>query len=163
MEYPVKIEGFEGHRLAVTSDEFISNSKLLMDGQPAPSGEKRGEFILHRKSGSKVIAQLTSSYLGFDPVPRLTIDGKVIQVMPPLDRFEWVWSAIPLILFFTGGLLGTLFGILGFAFNVRVFRTQRSNLQKFLLTAMITLLSAGLTYGLPVTWTFLMKLVLHRS
>ena len=163
MEYPVKIEGFEGHRLAVTSDEFISNSKLLMDGQPAPSGEKRGEFIVYKNNGSKVIAQLTSAYLGFDPVPRLTIDGKVFQIMPPLDRFEWVWSGIPLILFFTGGIAGTLFAILGFAYNVRIFRTQRSNLQKILLTAMITLLSAGLTYGLPVIWTLLMKLVLHKS
>ncbi len=163
MQYPVKVEGFEGHRLAVTSDEFISNPRLLVDDQPASSGQKRGEFILYRNNGSKVIAQLTSTTMGFDPVPRLTIDGKVVQIMEPLDRFEWIWSAIPLILFFTGGILGTLFGILGFAFNVRVFRTQRSLLQKFLLTTLISIVSAGLTYGLPVIATPMINLVFHKS
>jgi len=162
MEYPVKIEGFEGHRLAVTSDELISNPKLLIDGQPAQAGQKRGEFIIHRNNGSKVIAQLTSATLGFDPVPRLSLDGNKIQVMPPLDRFEWVWSAIPLILFFIGGVLGTLCGILAFAFNVRVFRSERSTLQKFLLTILISSLSAGITFGLPVLATPLINLILHK-
>ena len=60
MQYPVKIEGFEGQTLAVTSDELISNPILLIDGQPAPKGEKRGEFLVHRNNGSKGIAQLTS-------------------------------------------------------------------------------------------------------
>jgi hypothetical protein len=83
--------------------------------------------------------------------------------LEPLDRFEWVWSGIPLILFLTSGLLGTLFGILAFAFNVRVFRTQRSNLEKFLLTALISIASAGITYGLPVIATPLMNLVFHKS
>jgi len=163
MEHTVKIEGFEGHHLAVTSDGLISNPKLLIDDQPAPNGQRRGEFILHKNNGSIVIAQVTSTALGFDPVPRLSIDGKTIQILEPLDRFEWVWSGIPLILFLTSGLLGTLFGILAFAFNVRVFRTQRSNLEKFLLTALISIASAGITYGLPVIATPLMNLVFHKS
>jgi hypothetical protein len=162
MQYPVKVEGFEGHTLAVTSDELISNPKLLIDGQPAPSGQKRGEFILHRKDGSKGIAQLSSAYMGFDSVPRLTIDGQAIQIMPPLDRFEWVWSGIPLILVFFGGLLGTLCGILAFAFNVRIFRSQRSSVRKLLLSALISLVSAGITYGLPVIATPLINLIFHK-
>jgi hypothetical protein len=162
MQYPVNIEGFEGHTLAVTSDELISNPKLLIDGQSAPIGEKRGEFIVYRNNGSKGIAQLTSTSLGLDPVPHLTIDGKAIQIMPPLDRFEWVWSGIPMILFFVGGLLGTLCGVLAFAFNVRVFRTQRSSVQKLLLTALISLVSAGITYGLPFITTPLINLIFHK-
>jgi len=163
MEYTVKIEGFEGHQLAVTSDELISNPKLLIDGQPAPNGQRRGEFILHKNNGSIVIAQVTSAALGFDPVPRLSIDGKPIQIKEPLDRFEWVWSGIPLILFLTSGLLGTLFGILAFAFNVRVFRSQRSSLEKLLLTALISIASAGFTYGLPIIATPMMNLIFHKS
>jgi len=162
MQYPVKIEGFEGHTLAVTSDELISNPILLIDGQPAPKGEKRGEFLVYRNNGSKGIVQLTSASMGLDPVPHLFIDGKVIQIMPPLDRFEWVWSGIPMILFFVGGLLGTLCGILAFAFNVRVFRTQRSSVQKLLLTALISLVSASITYGLPVITTPLINLIFHK-
>jgi len=164
MQYPVKIEGFEGHRLAVTSDEFISNPKLLIDGKPAPAGQQRGQFILHKNDGTKVVAQITNASLGFDPVPHLSLDGKKIQVMEPLDRFEWVWSGIPLILFFIGNVyLGTICSIMAFAFNVRVFRSSRSNLQKFLLTALISGLAAGITYGLPVIIPLLINLFLHKS
>jgi len=163
MQFPVKIEGFEGHHLAVTSDEFISNPQLLIDGQPAPSGQKRGEFILQRSNGTEANAQLTSSYLGFDPVPRLSVDGKIIQIMEPLERIAWVWSGIPLILFFVGRILGTLFGILAFAYNVRVFRSQRSSREKYLLTALISAASAGLTYGLPFITVPVMKLIFHTG
>jgi hypothetical protein len=163
MQYLIKVDGFEGHQIAVTSDEFISNPKLLIDGQPAPNGQKRGEFIVYRNNGSKGIAQFTSASMGFDPVPHLTIDGKVIQIMPPLDWFEWVWSGIPLILFFVGGLLGVLCGIMAFAFNLRVFRTQRSSVQKLLLTALISLVSAGITYGLPLLTNPLLNLIFHKS
>jgi len=163
MEYPIKIEGFEGHHLSVTSDEFISNPKLLIDGQPAPSGQRRGEFILHRNDDSKVVAQITSAYFGFDPVPQLSIDGKKLRIMQPLELFEWFWSGIPLILFFVGGLLGTLFGILAFAFNVRVFRSQRTSLEKILLAAVISSASAGITYGLPFITTPLINLIFYGS
>ena len=163
MEYSVNIDGFEGHQLAVTSDEFFSNPKILMDGQPAASGQKRGEFILRKNNGAKVTALVTSAYLGFDPVPHLSLDGKVIQIMPPLDRFEWVWSAIPLILFFVGGMLGALCSILALAFNVRVFRSRRGLLEKFVLTALISIVSAGITFGLPVLTTPLINLIFHKG
>jgi len=163
MQFPVKIEGFDGHQLAVTSDEFISNPKFLVDGQVAPIGQKRGEFILHGNNGSQMIAQLTSAHLGFDPVPRLSIDGKTVQIMGPLNLFAWVWSGIPLILFFYGGILGALFGILAFAYNVRVFRSEKSIWEKYLRTALISILSAGITYGLPFIVTLFIKLVSHTG
>jgi len=163
MQYPFKIEGFDGHILAVTSDEFFSSPRLLIDGQPAASGQSRGEFILHNNTGSKMTAQLTSAYLGFDPVPKLSVDGKIIQIMEPLKWFVWVWSGIPLILFFYGGILGTLFGILAFAFNVRVFRSQRSNPEKYLQTAVISIVSAVLTYGVPLISAPLMNLFFHKG
>jgi hypothetical protein len=163
MQYPIKIEGFEGHQLAVTSEEFFSSPKLLLDGQPAPKGKNRGEFILHNINGTDSTVQLTSAYMGFDPVPRLSVAGKSIQIMEPVDRFEWAWSGIPLILVIVGGVLGTLFGIVAFAFNVRVFRSQRSLLKKFLLTALISAVSAGLTYGVPVIAAPLIKLVFHTG
>jgi Sec-independent protein secretion pathway component TatC len=83
--------------------------------------------------------------------------------MEPLDWFAWIWSGIPLILFFVGGVLSTLFGILAFAFNVRVFRSERSNREKYLLTALNSIVSAGITYGLPVIATPLINLVFHKS
>lgn len=162
MEYPINVEGFEGHRLAVTSDEFISNPLLLVDGQPAPAGKKRGQFILHKNDGTEAIAQISSAAFGFDPVPHLSIDGKTIKVMKRLDWFEWFWSGLPLILLFTGNVLvGTLCSIFGFAFNVRIFRSERTTLQKLALTALVSGAAAGITYGLPAIISLLINLFSH--
>jgi len=163
MEYPVKIDGFEGHKLAVTSAEMFANPKLLVDGQSASQGQKRGEFILRKNNGSKVVAQVTAAYLGFDPVPQLIIDGKTIQIMEPLKMYQWIWSGIPLFLFFIGGVLGTLISILAFAINVRVFRSQRSSPLKYLITALVTIVSVGIYYGLPIITTPLINLIFHKS
>jgi len=163
MEYPVKIDGFEGHKLAVTSAEMFANPKLLVDGQSASQGQKRGEFILRKNNGAKVIAQVTAAYLGFDPVPQLIIDGKTIQIMEPLKMYQWIWSGIPLFLFFIGGVLGTLISILAFAINVRVFRSQRSSPLKYLITALVTIVSVGIYYGLPIITTPLINLIFHKS
>jgi len=163
MEYPVKIEGFEGHQLAVTSAEMFANPQLLIDGQSASQGQKRGEFILRKNNGAKVNAQVTAAYLGFDPVPQLIIDGKTIQIMEPLKSYQWVWSGIPLFLFFVGGVFGTLCSIIAFAINVRVFRSQRSSPLKYLITAMVTIISVGIYYGLPIITTPLINLIFHKS
>jgi len=163
MEYPVKIEGFEGHQLAVTSAEMFANPKLLIDGQSASQGQKRGEFILRKNNGSKIIAQVTAAYLGFDPVPQLIIDGKTIQIMEPLKIYQWVWSGIPLFLFFIGGVFGTLCSIIAFAINVRIFRSQRSTVVKYFATALVTVLSVGIYYGLPIITTPLINLIFHKS
>jgi len=163
MEYPVNIQGFEGHQLAVTSVEMLTNPEFLIDGQPAPKGQNRGQFILRKNNGSKVIAQINSAFLGFDPVPHLSIDGKIIQIMEPLERLQWVWSGIPLFLYFIGGVLGTLCGILAFAINVRIFRSQRSGFAKYLITTMVSLASMGIYYILPIITSPLINLVFRKS
>ena len=163
MEYPVKIEGFEGHQLTVTSAEMFANPKLLIDGQSASQGQKRGQFILRKNNGSKVVAQVTAAYLGFDPVPELIIDGKTIQIMEPLKPYQWVWSGIPLFLFFIGGVFGTLCSIIAFAINVRILRSQRSNAVKYLATALVTVLSLSIYYGLPIITTPLINLIFRKS
>jgi len=163
MEYPVKIDGFEWRKLAVTSAEMFANPKLLVDGQSASQGQKRGEFILRKNNGAKVIAQVTAAYLGFDPVPQLIIDGKTIQIMEPLKTYQWIWSGIPLFLFFIGGVFGTLCSIIAFAINVRILRSQRSNAVKYLTTALVTIASVGIYYGLPIITTPLINLIFRKS
>ncbi len=43
MQHPVNITGIEGHQLVIQSSGLFG-SKLLLDRQPVPKAEKRGQF-----------------------------------------------------------------------------------------------------------------------
>ncbi len=110
MEFPVTVEGFEGHKLSLTAQGLLFSPKLLVDGHPAPKGRKGGQFVLRRNDGTEAIAQIRDSVLGLDPAPQLFVDGKRIHVAEPLKLYQWLWSAVPLFLLFIGGGLGGLCG-----------------------------------------------------
>lgn len=137
MIYPVKIPGFENQNIEVHQGLF-TGAKLLFNGQPAP---KEGwKMYLRRDDGSEVSASWKSEFLGFD-VPKLIVDRKEIQVVKPLKWYEYVWSALPVLLLLYGGVIGLLLGILGFILNVRIFRSTTRRSLKFTFTAVATILT----------------------
>jgi hypothetical protein len=136
MRYNVKLEGFEGQNIEVDSS-FFSGVKLLVNGEPAPQGKKRGEFVLQKNSGEQVTAAWKQQALGFD-IPQLIIDGKTINLVEPLKWYQWVWGGWPIGLVFAGGLIGAFFGVIAFALNAKVFRMDISGVMKYVLTALIS-------------------------
>lgn len=140
MNYPVKIEGFEGQTIEVQPAGFFSSQKLLVNGQPASSGKKRGEMVLRRNDGQEVIATWKPQFAGFD-IPQLVVEGKTIQVIEPLKWYEWVWSALPVMLIFIGGALGGITGVIGLTINAKVFRSDLNGFVKFVATGVISLLA----------------------
>lgn len=62
-----------------------------------------------------------------------------------LTWYEWLWSALPLLLIPYGGVLGGLFGVLAFALNIRQFRSHPSRTYNFMVTALISI-SAVIIY-----------------
>ena len=124
MSYLVNIEGFEGQKIEVDSNMW-TGSKLLVNGDPAPKGSKRGEMLLQRNDGQQVIATWKSQAFGFD-VPQLVVDGKPISLVAPLQWYQWVWGGWPILLLFLGGALGAVAGLIGLSFNVRIFRSDWS-------------------------------------
>ncbi|MFO7583722.1 MAG: hypothetical protein R6W69_03250 [Anaerolineales bacterium] len=136
MRYPVHLEDFDGQNIEVDVN-FWSGSKLLVNGEPAPKGEKRGEFALQRNDGKQAVATWKPQALGFD-VPQLVIDGKPVSLVEPLKWYQWVWGGIPVLLVFVGGFLGAIFGILAFMLNAKVFRADVSAIMKYVITAVIS-------------------------
>ncbi|MBI5302299.1 MAG: hypothetical protein HY868_09185 [Chloroflexi bacterium] len=162
MEYLVAIEGFEGQHLSLTPQGFFTGSKLLVDGQPAPKGKKRGQFILRRNDGTEIVAQIHSAVLGLDPVPQLVVDGKTIHIAEPFKWYQLLWSGIPILLLFIGGGLGALCGATAFAINARIFRSQKSGAVKYLMTAAVTVASAATFFILAVIATIVLNLVFRK-
>ncbi len=137
MNYPVQLEGFEGQTIEVQPAGTFSGYKLLVNGQPAPQGPKRGQMLLRRNDGTESIASWKVQLLGFD-VPQLVVDGKPITLEEPLKWYEGVWSGWPVLLLFVGGALGAVAGFIAFSVNIRIFHSSLGRVEKYLLTAAIS-------------------------
>lgn len=139
MGYTATIEGFEGQQIEVNVG-FWSGPKLLVNGQPAPKGQKRGEMVLQRNDGRQVVASWKPQALGFD-VPQLVVDGKAVNLVEPLKWYQWVWGGWPVLLLFFGGALGAIAGVLGFSINAKIFRTEMSEVLKYVVTGAVSVLA----------------------
>ena len=135
MKYAVPLEGFEGQNIELQAAGLISGAKLLVNGEPAPKGKKRGEMLLRRNDGREVIAKFQNTFLD---VPKLKIDEQVIQVVEPLKWYEWAWNAIPLLIIFSGGAIPVLIGFIAFSINATLFRSQKTTLAKYGLTGLVS-------------------------
>jgi hypothetical protein len=137
MDYPVVIEGFEDHEITLRSSPWGAASTLLVDGETAPAGPRRNQYILTRADGSEALVKLRSGL--FDPLPQVIVDGKVFNVAPPLSWPVTVWCYLPLLLCFTPGFDGIMLGLAGSWINTRMFRTEWTTIQKYLATAFVSL------------------------
>lgn len=145
MRYVVAVDGFEGREIAVETKGLFSSMTLVADGVPAPKGEKNGEFVLTRNDGHQVVARFRSVFF-LDPLPQLIVDDRTYQVAEPLKWYQWLWSGIPILLYFSGGALGVLLGSIGLFANARLFRSKLTPLLKYAATSLITFLTVTAFY-----------------
>lgn len=137
MEIRPVIEGFEGQELVVKSS-LLSGTRLFINEQKAPKGQRWGEMALTRNDGRVVPAMWKPQMLGFD-TPQLVVEGKTIQLVEPLKWYEMVFAGLPIILVFIGGLLGAIVGVLAFAASTSIFRSGINKFSKYALTGLITI------------------------
>ncbi|RPI02589.1 MAG: hypothetical protein EHM64_13680 [Ignavibacteriae bacterium] len=144
MNYPVQIDGCDGQTIEVKSPSMFAGPKLLINGQPAPRGPKRNQMVIRRNDGKEIIASWKPQLLGLD-MPQIIVEGRIIQVVAPLEWYELVWSGISVLLIFIGGLIGGAIGGLSFSVNTQIFRSSLSTAAKYLATAGVSIL-AVITY-----------------
>ena len=136
MNYKVALNGFEGQNVEVQPPGLFTGPKLLVAGQPAPAGAKRGEMVLRRNDGKDVTVAWKPQLMGLD-VPRLAVDGSVVEVVKPLPWYVLAWSALPLVLILIGGLLGGVTGAVAAYLNLKLFRTSLPGVVKFIFSAVV--------------------------
>lgn len=149
MSYPIHIQGFEGQTIEVVPPGILSGPQLLINGQPAPRGPKRGEMILTRTDGSQVSASWKPRYLGLD-WPQLQVNGQLIDVVQPLKWYELVWSGMPIFLFFTLNVAGVILGAACFLVNLGIFRSRRMTLLRFVVTGVFSTIAAIISFALNI-------------
>lgn len=156
MSYIANIEGFEGQKIEVNTSMW-TGSKLLINGVPAPKGNKRGEMLLQRNDGKQVIATWKTQSLGFD-VPQLVVDGKVITLAAPLKWYQWVWGGWPILIAVAGGALGAVTGLIGLSINVRIFRSDLSEVMKYVVTGIVSVLAVVVYFAAAVLLSLLLNI-----
>ncbi len=133
MEIPVSYAGFEGRRLLVKAN-FVSGPSLWVDG--AQVKKEGGSCLVRDNQGRPIEVKLKSTV--FDPIPKLQIGSEIVPLAEPLKPYEYVWSALPLVLIFIGGALGGGLGGAAAYLNLRVFRTDYPYGLKYVITAAIS-------------------------
>jgi hypothetical protein len=155
-EYVVELPGFEGRHIVVQTPGFFSSAKLLIDGQPALQGSKRGQLLLRRNDGTEALVQLKPTNI-VDPVPKVIVDGQTFTVAEPLKWYQYVWAGLPFALIFVGGLLGGLCGGFAMVINGRVFRSALNPAAKYLLTGLVTIAAAFVFIVLATAFTIAVR------
>ena len=138
MAYSIEIEGCEGQNIEVKPPGFLSGAKLLVNGKPAPKGPRRGQMLLKKNDGTEMVTAWQASALGFD-IPKLVVDGQVIEFVTPLKWSELLWSSLPILLVFIGGALGAIAGAIAFNVNTKIFRADLNEIAKYALTALVSI------------------------
>ena len=135
MEHPITIPGFEGQQITVKPAGMWKGAQLLVNGQPAPKGAKRGQMALRANDGREVIAKWKPQLLD---MPQLDVGGQTIKVVEPLKWYQYVWTGLPVLLVFVGGAIGAIIGILAFGINSSLFRSSNNPIVKYALTGLVS-------------------------
>lgn len=129
-EYPIPAPEFEGRGLAVIYTGWQGEPCLVIDGQPAPAGPKRGQFLLANKDGQEKLARVYFQNFGVTPI--VVIDNKRYRIPSPVEWYGWLWSALPFFLIIIGGPLGALAAAIAFVISIQLFRSEMPLVRKFI-------------------------------
>jgi len=124
------------NKLTLLLPRFFGSAKLYFNGRQIEKTEKKYYFT--DKNGTRHNITLKPNLM--DPIPKVLFNEEEIKVSEPLKWFEYVWMGIPILLAFSGGLLGALFGVLAIKINSDVFRSDKNNLIKYGFTLIINVI-----------------------
>jgi hypothetical protein len=149
----VAIPGFANQKVEVIPPGFFRGTHLMVNGQPAPKGSRRGEYLLTDDKGQPVTVRFRNQAFGLD-YPQLELGKQTIHIVAPLKWYVWAWAILPFLLVTFGGALGGLIGLIAGWSNIRLMRQPWHWLARLGITLGVSLLAL-------FTW-FLLYLILYR-
>jgi hypothetical protein len=142
MSFPiaVTVPGFKRQKVEVIPPGFFKGLQLLLNGQPAARGDRRGEYLLTDDQGQVVRARFRNQAFGLD-YPQLEVGKSTLNIVEPLKWYWWVVAVLPLLLVTFGGALGGLIGLIAAWGNIRLLRQSWHWLARLGAVLGVTLLS----------------------
>ena len=77
MKYPILLEGFDGQTIEVDPPGLLKAARIHVNGNAAPKGKRKGQFLLRRNDGREVTVKIRPSL--FYDAPGLEVEGKVVK------------------------------------------------------------------------------------
>jgi hypothetical protein len=148
MRYTVNLAGLADRKVEVESSVFRA-PRVLVDGQPAPKGPKRAQFLVRGTDGRDSVLELKTKVP--DPVPQVLWAGQTIKLEESLKWYQWVWSGVPLLLLFLGGAIGGVVGGVAVTLNVRILRSRMSGTGRYAVTALVSVAAFGIYLAIART------------
>ena len=152
MDYPFEHPDFQGRGLVVRTTGLFGGTCLVLDGATVEG--KRAKYPVRDNAGRSRVIKLKGN--GLDPIPKVDIDGTIISLTRPLAWYEYTWMGLLIILVFSGGALGAIFGLLATYSSARIFRSDRGTGSKFSLSGLVSL---GAVAGFFVSVTVLQLVI----
>jgi hypothetical protein len=146
MRIEIKNPGFKSQRLSVETASFLAGPKLLLNGVVLK--RKGGRYLVASDSGQELVIKVMYNFL--DPIPRVKIGDGIIELIKPLQWYEYVWIGVPMLLVFAGGALGGFVGAGSTVVNGRIFRSDRGALSKYTLAGVTTLVGIVIFFVLAI-------------
>ena len=132
----VKHPEFKNHKVEVKIGGLFSGPKLIVNGSEIK--KKNGCYSIPLSSEREMTIQLKYNIL--DPVPKVKIKERILEIAEPLTWFEYFWIvAQPILLGVLGGSVGVIFGCVAAVANGRIFRSDKSVIAKYTLSFLLTL------------------------
>lgn len=148
MRHQFKLPEFPFANFEIETSIWTLSSKLIMNNSELEkSKDKGGAYLIPRGDGSLALAFTKQEYPDF--VPALEIDGELNHIFDKLKWHEYLVAALPLVLFFFGGALGGMIGLLATLKNFSVFHQDGNVILKYL-EVILTTIAASLIYTLLV-------------
>jgi hypothetical protein len=146
MRIEVQHPAFKRRHLSVETASVFRTPKLLLND--AVVKKEKGRYSVTSDSGAEKLIQMRYNLV--DPVPKLKIDGEAVNLLEPLQWYEYAWSGLPILLVFAGGMLGGLVGGIATMANGRLFRSERGSIAKYGLAGLITVSAAVIFFVLAI-------------
>lgn len=140
MGYKISPIGFSGQSIEFVPAGLISGAYLLVNGQKVSF--KGARVMIKNNNGEEILALIKPQGLGLD-IPQLEVGGKVFTFVSPLKWYEWLWSGLPVGLFMVGGFIGALLGFFALSINTKIFRSDRNDVVKYLLTGVVSFIAVA--------------------
>lgn len=143
-EFKFKLGSVKGRKLSLLHDADDNSLQILVDGRGADRDEKGTRYIIEDDAGGEIKFE---SGLDEKWNPWLKANGEDVKLATPLAWYQWIWIGLPVILVFTGGLIGGMVGGAATYLNMLVMQSNRSAALRYGMT-MILSVSAVVLYGI---------------
>jgi hypothetical protein len=135
MDLSFEHDDFRGRDLTIRTAGLFKSARLFVDHVEVKG--KRSKFSVSDNKGRTREIKLKLN--GLDPAPKVEIDGITISLTRSLTWYEYLWIGLPIVLVFTGGALGAIFGLFATYASSRIFRSNRKPGAKYVLTGAVSL------------------------